>query len=115
MQDLNLRPLPCEGSALATELIALYDACESPPTLCCLQGPFPSSGLNQALVILDVHKLPRSEGLRGFALSIIVLAKASFHVTGATDIVALTAYASKNIYTRHNVGGLPDESGRSSH
>ena len=22
MQDLNLRPLPCEGSALATELIA---------------------------------------------------------------------------------------------
>ena len=115
MQDLNLRPLPCEGSALATELIARYDLVESPPTFRGLQGPFPLSSVNQALEMLDMHQLPRSEGLRRFAFSSIVLAKASFHVTGATDIIALRAYASQNIYTRHNIGGLPDESGRSSH
>jgi len=85
------------------------------PTFRGLQGPFPSSGLNQAREMLDVHELPWSEGLRRFALSIIVLTKASFHVSGATNIVALSSYASQNIYTRHNVGGLPDESGRSSH
>ncbi len=101
--------------ALATELIARYDLCESPPTFRGLQSPFPLSGLSQALEMLDVYKLPWSEGLRRFALSIIVLAKASFHVTGTPDIVALRAYASQNVYTRHNVGGLPDESGRSSH